>query len=242
MQELEQKKKVEEFFDGFAKERKSVLSAPATKHIYSDLIARIAKEVNLNPNDRILDAGCGSGEHLEMLEKMGFTNVYGFDLSEEMVKIARQKCRHAKIEKGDTEKLDYPSDFFDAIIAISLLMYLPEPKKGLMELKRVLKNDGKLIVVNQNLKGSKFKSLIARRGNINLYSQPWNKDVDWSLAATRKLIEDSGFRILYAKGFGFVLSRCPEILMPVNILLEKVLEGTCLSNFGKEIMIIAEKN
>ncbi len=242
MQEIEQKKKVEEFFDGFAKERKSVLSAPATKHIYSDLIARIAKKVNLNSNDRILDAGCGSGEHLLLLENMGFTNLFGFDLSEEMVRIARKKCGHAKIEKGDTEKLDYPSDFFDAIIAISLLMYLPDPKKGLMELKRVLKNDGKLIVVNQNLKGSKFKGMIARKGNINLYSQPWNKDVDWSLESTKSLLEDSGFKILYAKGFGFVLSKCPEILMPVNILLEKVLEKTFLSNFGKEIMIVAEKS
>jgi len=242
MQELEQKKKVEEFFDGFAEERKSILSAPATKRIYSSLLSRITNEAGLNEEDRILDAGCGSGEHLLLLESMGFTNLYGFDLSEEMVRIARKKCGHAKIEKGDTEKLDYPSDFFDAIIAISLLMYLPDPGKGLMELKRLLKSHGKLIVVNQNLKGSKFKSLVARKGNINLYSQPWNKDVDWSIEATKKLIEESGFRILYAKGFGFVLSRCPEILMPVNIFLEKVIEKTFLSSFGKEIMIIAKKS
>lgn len=241
MQELEQKKKVEEFFDGFAEERTSILSAPAAKHIYSALLSRITKKAGLSPKDRILDAGCGSGEHLFLLESMGFTNLYGFDLSEEMVKIAREKCGHAKIEKGDTEKLNYPSDFFDAIIAISLLMYLPDPEKGLMELKRVLKSGGKLIMVNQNLKGSKFKSLISRKGNINLYSQPWNRDVDWSPEATRRLIEDSGFGILHAKGFGFVLSKCPEILMPVNILLEKVLERTFLSNLGKEIMVIAEK-
>lgn len=242
MQEIEQKKKVEEFFDGFAEERKSILSAPAAIQIYRDILSRVAKVAGLSATDIVLDAGCGSGEHLELLESMGFANLYGFDISEEMVRIACTKCRHAKIEKGDSDNLAYPSGFFDIVIAISLLMYLPDPKKGLMELKRVLKSDGKLIVVNQNLKGSKFKSLIARKGNISLYSQPWNKDVDWSLEATRKVIEDSGFRILYAKGFGFVLSRCPEILMPVNILLEKVLEKTFLSNFGKEIMIVAEKS
>lgn len=242
MQELEQKKKVEEFFDGFAKERKSILSAPATKHIYSSLLSRITNEAGLNVADRILDAGCGSGEHLEMLESMGFTNLFGFDLSEEMVRIAREKCRHAKIEKGDTEKLAYPSDFFDAMIAITLLMYLPEPKKGLMELKRVLKRGGKLIVINQNFKGSLFKNLIIRKGKLNLYSQPWNKDFDWSIESTKKLLEESGFNVVYVISFGFVLSKCPEYLLRLNILLEKILERTFyLSNFGKDILIIAEK-
>ncbi len=241
MQEIEQKKKVEEFFDGFAEERKSILSAPAARQIYRDILSRVAKVAGLSATGIVLDAGCGSGEHLELLESMGFANLYGFDISEKMVRIACTKCRHAKIEKGDSENLAYPSGFFDIVIAISLLMYLPEPKKGLMEIKRVLKRGGKLIVVNQNLKGSKIKNLIARRGNINLYSQPWNKNADWSLEATKKLIEESGFKILYAKNFRFVLSKCPEVLMPINILLEKVLERTFLSCFGKETLIIAEK-
>lgn len=238
---MNQKKKVEEFFDDYAKERSSALSTPAAEHIYRDLIERVVEKGGLDTSDVILDAGCGSGEHLELLESMGFENLHGFDISEGMVKIANRKCRYAKVRKSDSEDLDYPADFFDAVIAISLLMYLPEPEKGIKDIWKVLKKGGKLIVVNQNLKGSNIKNLITRKGKINLYSQPWNQDVEWTLENTKGLIEENGFRVLYARGFGFVLSRCPAALLRFNILTEKVLERTFFSGFGKDIIIIAEK-
>lgn len=241
MQEINSKKKVEEFFDVFAKERELILSTPSAKHIYQDMILRIVREAGLTNSDYILDAGCGSGEHLVLLEDMGFKNLYGFDISEEMVRIACMRCQHAEIEKGDIENLDYPPDFFDAVIAVTVLMFPTKPIKGLIEIRKVLKKGGKLIIVNPNLKGGEIKNLIARKGKINTYSQPWNRDFKWSIKETKKLVEESGYKILYAKCYGFILSKCPENLLQLNILLDKVLEKTFLSNFGKEVMIIAEK-
>ncbi len=53
--------------------------------------------------------------------------------------------------KGDVESLDFKDETFDCITARYVLWTLPHPEKAVLEWSRVLKPDGKLIVVTPNV-------------------------------------------------------------------------------------------
>lgn len=100
---------------------------------------------------KILDVGCGTGEMTLLLAEMGY-NVTGIDLSEKMLQKARVKAKSSKrkvrFERGDAEKLNSGDESFDVVINRHLLWTLHRPTEAIDEWKRVLKKNGKLIVID----------------------------------------------------------------------------------------------
>jgi len=101
---------------------------------------------------RILDLGCGSGRHLIYLAKRGF-DVYGFDISKQGIKIAREWFKEEKLKAnlriGDFyKKLPFKDNFFDAIISIAALHHgkIGDIRKLIKEMKRVLKPQGLIFI------------------------------------------------------------------------------------------------
>lgn len=99
---------------------------------------------------RVLDLGCGpaiiSDDLLEVSEQ-----VYGVDFSEDMISVAESKYRGTGLESkvffsvGDAEKLDFPDQYFDAVVCLGVLRYLDSLEKGLEEIHRILKPGGLII-------------------------------------------------------------------------------------------------
>lgn len=96
---------------------------------------------------RVLDAGCGSGPLAAALIEGG-ADVVGFDLSPEMLEIARQRLgAEVDLRVADLgEPLPYPDDSFDDVIGSLVLHYLEDWTAPLAELHRVLKPGGRLIL------------------------------------------------------------------------------------------------
>lgn len=94
---------------------------------------------------RVLDVGVGTGFLSIMLAEIGYS-VVGVDLSEEMIKRARKKMDarglKVRLEVGDAEDLPFDDASFDAVVNRAVLWTLPNPKKALIEWKRVLKPGG----------------------------------------------------------------------------------------------------
>ena len=96
---------------------------------------------------RILDLGCGAGRHLILLAKEGF-DVYGVDISEVALKIARNKLESlglkAELKRCSMEEIKYPSEFFDAVVCINVIYHTTREGmlKALGEIRRVLKRGG----------------------------------------------------------------------------------------------------
>lgn len=111
----------------------------------------------------ILDLCCGTGS-LTIREKLKFSKakVYGVDLSEEMLNIAERKAKKASIKIefiiSNIEKLKFQNNFFD-VVTISLGMH-EVPKsvriKVVQEAYRVLKPQGKFIIIDFNKPHSRF--------------------------------------------------------------------------------------
>jgi SAM-dependent methyltransferase len=107
----------------------------------------------------ILDVGCGNGLYLtDIVETLG--NIYGVgvDLTKEMIEASRKRSLHlnGKYEwiQMDFENDDYKSKFgeqkFDIVMLNGVICYFQNITKALQSLKKILKPDGKVIVIHHN--------------------------------------------------------------------------------------------
>ncbi len=122
------------------------------------------KKVEIEPQFVILDVGCGGGETINKLANLAFQGkVYGIDLSSDMVKYSKQKNsgliakKQVSIVKSPVDKLNFPKDFFDLITAIETYYFWPNLTDAFREINRVLKPNGKLILINEMIKNGKYE-------------------------------------------------------------------------------------
>ena len=78
--------------------------------------------------------------------------IYGIDYNDKMLKITENKIKKlnitAKLSQGNVEKLPFPDDTFDTVINTMAFTGYPDGDKAMIELKRVLKRGGKLLLVD----------------------------------------------------------------------------------------------
>lgn len=98
---------------------------------------------------RVLEVGCGSGEALNELGRLGW-EVEGVDFDEKAVAAARQHY-NLDVKLGTLEEQEYPSDHFDALIMGHVIEHVHDPVPLLAECRRILKPGGHLIVVTPNI-------------------------------------------------------------------------------------------
>lgn len=94
---------------------------------------------------KVADFGCGEGNLLELIEK-GFKNVktYGIDAEPNVLELT--KTLRAEIKVVDIRESGFVNEFFDIVFCLDTLEHFEDLKKPAMEIKRVLKPDGMLIV------------------------------------------------------------------------------------------------
>ncbi|MFH1802027.1 MAG: class I SAM-dependent methyltransferase [archaeon] len=97
---------------------------------------------------KILDFGCGSGIYAEILTKKG-AKVKGFDISKQMLAIAKQKNPELDLRHGSGYKIPF-KEKFDIVISSLVVHYLNDWNKMLKEIKRVLKRGGLFILSTGN--------------------------------------------------------------------------------------------
>ena len=106
-------------------------------------------EKNIKSGMKFLDYGCSHGMHSVLPASLG-AEVYGIDLSEESLKIAKRRAQEEKVSdkikflKMDCEKLEFPDNYFDLIFDGGAFSSI-DINKAYAELSRVLKPDGKVI-------------------------------------------------------------------------------------------------
>ena len=102
---------------------------------------------------KILDVATGTGDLAVELTRTQATEIIGIDISEGMLEIGKKKTRKSqwhqniKMEIGDCEKIAYPSNYFDAVTVAFGVRNFENLNKGLMEILRVLRPGGDLIIL-----------------------------------------------------------------------------------------------
>ncbi len=114
------------------------------EHEHWPITRPVLERMSVAPADNILDAGCGAGWLSRILA--GLANegrVVGMDISDEMVRHARQKSGeygNLVFVVGGVEEIPWEANFFDHAISVESSYYWPDPAKGIRELHRVLRD------------------------------------------------------------------------------------------------------
>ncbi len=105
----------------------------------------ILKDLQIDKNDKVLDVGGGTGKLIEtMLEENPRVSGYVLDRSKKMLKRASSE---GEVIVGDSSTLPFESKCFDFIFCIDALHHFENKNKSLMELMRVSKTDGEIIIL-----------------------------------------------------------------------------------------------
>ncbi|MEM6806286.1 MAG: class I SAM-dependent methyltransferase [Bacteroidota bacterium] len=117
----------------------------ATRKADPFLAKRFLEHLAPNKNGRYLDIGCGTGNYTIEFQKKGFDFI-GIDPSQLMLEKARSKSRLVDWRIGSAEKTDLPNEYVEGIIASLTLHHWSDLGKGFIELYRVLKPNGRIVI------------------------------------------------------------------------------------------------
>ena len=127
------------------------------KHRYYNIESKYLLEM-LQTRRRVLDVGCGTGTHFNILENLGYI-VEGIDINPKMIAVARTKVK-GNIYEADL--LTYKTEeVYDAIIAMkdvfNHLSSYEEFEKGILNLLNLLKSKGMIIIDIDNRRQTGIK-------------------------------------------------------------------------------------
>ena len=119
--------------------------------------------LDLGPDDRVLDVGCGTGFGTEGL--LRYTNgVHGLDQSVHQMQKAWEKFGKfgpVRFYLGDAEYLPFEDGAFDVVWSSGAIEYWPDPVSTLRECRRVTKPGGRVLVVGPNYPQTRVMQRVA---------------------------------------------------------------------------------
>ncbi len=115
--------------------------------------ARVLEQLVLEPGERVIDLGCGPGLLVaEMASRVGATGrVVGIDASPDMLALAERRCaalHQVQLQRGDVAALPFGDGAFDVAVCVQVYEFVPDVRRALRELHRVLTPGGRAIVID----------------------------------------------------------------------------------------------
>jgi ubiquinone/menaquinone biosynthesis C-methylase UbiE len=138
--------KIYDFFEGWIEKR---------------LFAKFRKDMLGSLQGDILEIGVGTGKNLSYYNPKA--KVTAVDISPRMIDraIGRAECIDLNVTFYcmDAQKLEFPHELFDYVVDTFVLCSVPDPVKTLKEMKRVLKKNGRIILIEHVLSKNKAIAL-----------------------------------------------------------------------------------
>jgi phosphatidylethanolamine/phosphatidyl-N-methylethanolamine N-methyltransferase len=115
---------------------------------------------------RVLEVGVGTGISLPLYSPN--VRIFGTDISEAMLNKAKQRVAEGRLKNieglavMDAEKLEFPDDSFDVVMAQYVVTAVPNPEVALDEFARVLRPGGELIILTRVSADAGMRRVIER--------------------------------------------------------------------------------
>lgn len=145
---------------------------------------------------KLLDLGCSWGYLMILAQRMGF-EAWGVDVGRPYIEFADTRLG-LNVFCGQLEHARFPSETFDGIIAVHSFEHLPDPRRTLLEMRRILKPDGVIVGFVPN-----FDSFLRKKLGIHwAFVQPENHYYHFAAPVLLRLFETAGFSVEFASEEG----------------------------------------
>ncbi len=154
--DLSKKEQVTKMFDAISKEYDG-LNRVISFGIDIKWRNKVVEIVGKTNPDSILDIATGTGDLAINLAKTRASKIIGFDISEGMLDVGRKKIEKLQLNKtiemvlGDSEKMPFEDNSFDAITVAFGVRNFENLEKGLTEIYRVLKTGGVFVILETSI-------------------------------------------------------------------------------------------
>ena len=135
------------------------------------------KNLDILPNGRILDIGCGGGDFLaRMYRRFPAAQFFGIDYSPLSVKRSiscnRKAVQEGKmsIAEGNVSSLPFPDNHFDAVTALATIYFWPDVQQNIQEVVRTLKPGGMFIVSSESMDEARANQFVKSIPGMVYYS------------------------------------------------------------------------
>jgi ubiquinone/menaquinone biosynthesis C-methylase UbiE len=162
---------------------------------HSDITDQTLALMNIQPNDRILDLGCGTGWASRRMARVAIAGeIVGLDVADEMLRRAEQTSssfKNIRYVWGSAEKIPAADSYFSQVLSVESFYYYADQNKALNELSRVMAPGAKLFILINLYKD-------------NHYSLRWVSELKvpvqaLSEAEYKALLEKHGFKNVQAR-------------------------------------------
>jgi len=158
-------------------------------------IARAIEHMNIQPGERVLDLGIGTGASLSFYPKQA--NIVGVDLSVGMLGKCREKIQeynleHAAVFQANALQLPFEDNAFDHVFISHVISVVSDPVLLMREAQRVAKPGKRIVIVNHFQSTNRFIALIEKWLCPLCTKLGWRSDL-----ALQDLVKRSGIELDY---------------------------------------------
>jgi phosphatidylethanolamine/phosphatidyl-N-methylethanolamine N-methyltransferase len=126
---------------------------------------RALERMNIQPGERVLEVGVGTGINLSLYPKT--CSATGIDFSSSMLekareRVARNGLRNLRLLQMDAADLKFADESFDIVYAPYLISVVPDPVRVAGEMRRVCRTGGRIIFLNHFLSPNPMVSRVER--------------------------------------------------------------------------------
>jgi len=166
----------------------------------------------VEPNQKILDIGCSSGNLGQELISKKTCRVHGVDISKEDVDIAKKKLHKAWVFDVETDVIEKIKDRYDAVLLIDVIEHLNDPIKALQKIRNFMKKDGKIVFSIPNMAHTSIR-LELLKGKFN-YTETGLLDYTHLHFYTGDFIK----KVFQMAGFSIDSINCTSVTYPESLL------------------------
>ena len=205
-----------------------MLRAAGLKRVFKprEAMWKIAFEsLGVEPGEKILDVGCGSGIWLDRLNKQFGVDGVGVDISTHSLKDAvNASSEDIVFVGGDTSHLPFQDGFFDAVFSLDVLEHVVEQDLCLREMVRVLKPGDRLLLWTLNQKQRYTWNWWLEKMGVDIYERVAHDPALFpSTAEVQNELESAGTSVERLELFNaFFTLALDEIIMLTVSFFEKI--------------------
>lgn len=200
---------------------------PARRYSYGLRLEKINS--HLGDCRDVLNIGCASCDYDIDLMKTG-KRMVSLDLNHEYLMIARSKNTNLALMNADALHLPFSDESFDAVIVANSFRYFIDPAEPLREIRRVLRNNGKLILLDHNRRCP--DTLLIRQDVVRYYT------VD----ELRRVLSNCGLEFSENEYLLVPIFFTPTGLLRILDKIGNMIAPTFIGKILPEMLIDAKKN